>query len=780
MNHKKSPLYLLFFLVSLLFLSCGGSTNKTIVHSIKEFNTAVSQAKPGDVIALSNGVWKDVELLFEAHGTKEKPITLTVQEKGKVTLEGFSNLRIAGENLIVKGLVFKNGYTPTNEVISFRKNEKLLANNSRLTECVIDNYNNPERHEQDAWVVVYGKNNRVDHCHLEGKTNRGVTLVVRLNTEESRENAHRIDHNYFGPRPNLGSNGGETLRIGTSHFSLTNSKTIVEYNFFDRCNGEHEIISNKSCQNIYRFNTFYECVGTLTMRHGNETHVEGNVFIGNGKPHTGGVRVINGQQTVINNYCVGLTGHRFRGALVVMNGVPNSPLNRYFQVDGATITGNTFINCDNIQLCAGSDSERSAVPINSVISGNVFYHEKRNNVFTIYDNIAGIEFKDNVISQNISDEIKRGFKKVDIELTTNEQGYLVPKKKELNLFSIPADVAKKETTGVKWYPKEEKRKSLNSGKVIQVKAGENTLYDAIKGSQAGDILELVDTKEYLTTKTIEISHPLSFRGKTGEKPTVFFQKKSLFRILNGGMLSLENLVFDGSKSPDYSGNSVITTDRYSMKENYNLVIDNCAFLNLNVNHSFNAIKVFKNTFADSIKITNSRFSNITGHVLALDAETDNTGIYNAEFVTIKNTVFSNVGGSALALHRGGKDESTFGPILNLSHCVFDNVGNGKRNKNSAAIALYGVQVINIKNNIFSKSKKLKMHLVVGEPIVNILNNNFFSSEKHVITGDQKYTLKNIWNVNPKFSDMKTYALSGDSPLKSKGTNGQNLGVLTKK
>ena len=32
----------------------------------------------------------------------------------------------------------------------------------------------------------------------------------------------------------LGSNGGETLRIGTSHYSMFNSNTLVENNYFDR------------------------------------------------------------------------------------------------------------------------------------------------------------------------------------------------------------------------------------------------------------------------------------------------------------------------------------------------------------------------------------------------------------------------------------------------------------------------------------------------------------------------------------------------------------------
>ena len=297
-----------------------------LVTTPQAYSQALAKAKAGDVIKLANGVWRDFEILFTGEGEKGNPIRLTSQTKGKVILSGQSNLRLAGNYLEVSGLVFKDGYTPTQEVISFRKNKNELANNSRVTEVVIDNFNQPERQEADFWVMLYGKNNRFDHSHLVGKRNKGVTMAVKLNSAESRENNHRIDHNYFGPRPILGSNGGETLRIGTSHFSRTDSKTIVENNYFDRCDGELEIISSKSGSNVIRNNTFYKSRGTLTMRHGNNTLVEGNVFFGADEDHTGGIRVINARQIVRNNYMQDIKGTRFGGALVVMNGVPNLSL----------------------------------------------------------------------------------------------------------------------------------------------------------------------------------------------------------------------------------------------------------------------------------------------------------------------------------------------------------------------------------------------------------------------------------------------------------------------
>jgi poly(beta-D-mannuronate) lyase len=763
-----------------MFSSCNNQEDKmALVHNISEFNDAVANAKPGNIITLANGVWNNTELVFEGKGTKDNPIMLSVEEKGKVTLEGLSNLQISGEHLIVEGLVFKNGYTPTNAVISFRKNREEIANNCRLTECVIDNYNNPERHVQDYWVTIYGKNNRIDHNHIVGKKNLGVTMIVGLDTKESRANNHKIDHNYFGPRPTFGNNGGETLRIGTSHHALENSNTLVESNYFDRCNGEHEIISNKACQNIFKYNTFFECTGTLTMRHGNETLVDGNVFIGNNKPSTGGVRVINETQTVINNYHIGLTGYRFRGAFVMMNGVPNSPPNRYVPVIESKVNNNTFINCDHIQLCAGSDAERSQAPRTSEISGNIFYHETKSNLFTIYDDISGVSFNNNITSPNIDMGIPSGFVKSEIELIKNEQGFLIPTSNEIkNKVTISPKIATKENTGIAWYSKNESLVALNTGKTIKVKAELNSLFDAASNSSAGDILELISGETYLLTKAVKINHPLTFKTSGEEKATVLFERMMAFEIQNGGSLSLENIKFDGAKSPDYAGNSVIATSKSSMTENYKLFIDHCDFENFIVNHSFDVLRVSKGTFADTISIQNSRFKNITGHIAALDKETDDIGAYNVEYFIMKNNVLSDVQGAALRLYRGGTDESTFGPFLEIDHNVFDNVGHGKKNKYNATISLYGVQVNAITNNIFSNSKAMNMHLVVGEPIVNIYNNNLYKSEDVQITGNQKYNLDNLWHLKPEFEEG-IFTLSEKSPLKSKGTDNLDLGLISK-
>ncbi len=347
----------------------------TLVRSVDAFHGAVETAQPGDTITLANGVWRDVHLAFDADGVEGDTITVKAETPGQVILTGTSRLRIGGKYLKVEGLWFHRGALEGGHVIAFRINQNRAAHHSRLTNCAITEYNPPNWLTGYKWVSLYGAHNRVDHNYFAGKTHDGATLVVWLeDPPDHQPNYHRVDHNHFGPRPPLGKNGGETIRIGTSHRSMQDSRTVVEYNLFERTDGEHEIISNKSGENIYRHNTFLESQGALTMRHGNRAVVEHNFFLGNGRSGTGGVRVIGEDHLVQHNYFAGLQGDSSRAALPIMNGVPDSPLNRYFQVKNAHIANNTFVDTRvTILYGMGMDSEKSLPPQGVSFVDNVVY-----------------------------------------------------------------------------------------------------------------------------------------------------------------------------------------------------------------------------------------------------------------------------------------------------------------------------------------------------------------------------------------------------------------------
>ena len=704
-----------------LCLSCNLTAEEYFVENKQAYQNIAQRLQPGDTVTLKNGVWENFEILLSGQGTESAPITLTAETKGKVILSGQSNLRLAGQYLVVSGLVFKNGYTPTSAVIEFRRNKNELAFNSRVTEVVIDNFNNPDKQESDYWVALYGQHNRLDHSHIVGKRNKGVTVAVRLNNEKSQQNYHRLDHNYFGYRPTFGSNGGETLRIGTSHYSLTDSHTLVENNYFEHTNGEVEIISIKSGKNIIRNNTFFEARGTLTMRHGNGNLIEENVFIGNNVPHTGGIRVINRDQIVRNNYLEGLTGYRFGSGFTVMNGVPDSPINRYHQVDNATIENNTFVDVQHIHLAAGSDAERSAPPINSVFRNNLIVNSNGEHPFSVFDDISGITFTDNLINQAPPADIESGFKRQDIALQRNNSGLLTADVKAGASSSLQS--TQKSQTGVSWYPKVAPDTAFGSGRTHQVEATASALLMAIDKAQDGDTLELANG-HYIVPKLIVIDKTLTLKARHHGKAKLSFERTALFEIHDGGNLSLHGLTISGQFSPDSAGNSVVRTKKWGMLNNYRFVMTDSMVSDLNINHSFNFFTTGKGAFADQISLVNNTFSQVTGDILSLDSEIEDLGIYNAEYVTLTDNTFSHIQGAIVKLYRGGSDESTFGPHFDMTGNTVTNAGNGKRNKRNASIFLHGVQVTNIANNELNNSAPVKVEHTVGEPVTAIINNLF--------------------------------------------------------
>lgn len=343
------------------------------VEAPAAFAAACAEARPGDTLMLKAGEWRDAALVFKAEGTAEAPITLTAATPGGVRLTGRSTLAFAGRHLIVRGLVFTEGYVAKGAVVSFG-GAAGAADDCRLTECAIIRYNPPNPRDRSIryqWVQLHGNRHRVDHCRFEGGNHFGVTLQVVVGPGDNR---HRIDHNYFLDRAPGGGNGFESLQLGQAADSHRDSNSIVEYNLFESCDGEQEIVSNKSGANVYRKNTFKRSAGALTLRHGDGCTVEANVFLGDLKPQTGGVRVIGRRHVVRGNYFHGLTGLPTAGAVIALYaGIPNSVPTGYVESEAARVAENVLIDnaANGINLSGGIGSRgRTILPRGVAVTNN--------------------------------------------------------------------------------------------------------------------------------------------------------------------------------------------------------------------------------------------------------------------------------------------------------------------------------------------------------------------------------------------------------------------------
>ncbi len=708
-----------------------------LVRDQDEYAQARRAVEAGDTIVLANGEWRDFEIVITGQGTASAPITLTSEEAGQVILTGQSSLRIGGEHIVVRGLVFRDGHSPRGEVVSFRRTKDDLANNSRVTEVVIDNFSKPDRYESDYWVGIYGRNNRFDHNHMVGKTNKGVTLAVRLDSPGSRDNGHMIDHNYFGPRPVLGSNGGETLRIGTSRYSMHRSGTTVENNIFDRTDGEVEIISSKSAGNVFRGNVFLRSSGTLTLRHGDNNVVERNVFMGGGEDYTGGIRVINRGQTVRDNYMEGLRGEAFSSALAIMNGVPNSPVNRYVEVEGARIEGNTIVDSRRIGFNVGADEERSAPPSNTTFTGNLLSGIEGESFLEVYDDISGITFgRNRVAAGGVASELS-AFEQAPVEMERAENGLLYPVDPALAETGAPRDLqpVTLEQVGAQWYPKPGNDPVFgSSGSVIQVAPGTGALADAVAAAQDGDVLELAPG-QYVAERTIPLNVAVTIRSapsESGEHARIFFERPSLFELREGGNLQLFSLTIDGALAPDSVGNSVMRTTTYPIKSNLVVEMDGVTVRGLIVNKSFNVLSLGKSSLADRVSIRSSSFIDITGAIVSAAAETEDYGQYNVEYLDIVDNRFTNIGGPIANIYRGGRDESTFGPNVTFAGNRISASGMAATNGSGASLNLHGVQIAAVTGNLLERSAPIRVVHTVGTPTTTLTGNQFVGTPIFVL------------------------------------------------
>lgn len=637
----------------------------------------LKKAVAGDRVIIEAGTYRDVDLKWKAVGTKQAPITVEAKP-GTVLITGRSSLVMGGKHFVVSGLEFRNGYPSRRSVVEFAGG-KDFAQDCNLTRCVIDNYNTEDRSQSKSYIYLSGQRNRVDHCELLRKYNLGVTLLVNLNGANNLNNHHQIDHNYFGPREVYGSNGAETMRIGTSQQSYETSATTVCDNFFDRCSGEVEVISIKSCDNIVRGNYLWECEGVVALRHGKRNLVENNTFVGNGKRNTGGVRVVDSDHVIRNNIFVSLAGQRFFSALGVMNAVPNSLPNRYVQVSDITITDNVYVDCTNLEFGTGADAERTSAPRSIDFKRNRLCVSGMQNPFQMVDKASEVRVADNIMNKNL-EGLPSGIKiaKVKLPMVPTYQQMI---SRTIGKLSETAKTAKAEARTV-------------------MVAKDADLPQVLAQAEDGDSFVL-QGDEYKLVKTVLVQKNVTIRSASSKTllRSVGTSVPHLMTIDNGGSLEVEGLVFDGRLEPGGSSPETGISTAKTMTTPYKLKVNNCKFINFGENGCA-AIRGQKSTFADSLIVTGCLIADCSGGGVDFASEKDDKGRYNAENMLIENCEFRRLLGTPVNVYRGGSDESTAGPYVTVRNCFFYDCCNKQR---GSVLRLMGPQYLRVSDCQFFNS-----------------------------------------------------------------------------
>ena len=427
----------------------------------------------------------------------------------------------------------------------------------------------------------------------------------------------------------------------------------------------------------------------------------------------------------------GLRGSGFASALTIMNCVPNSPINRYVEVDNAVVENNTVVDSRRVTLGAGADEERSAPPINSVFANNLLGGLEDGTFVEVDADISGIAFANNrLVSGRVHSAFADAAEQAPAVLERAANGLLYPVGDDLDNVGASRDlkVVTLDDVGVSWYAKPGPDEGFGgSGTVTDVAPGEDTLVQAVLRASEGDVITLEAGGVYIVNRALPIEKTLTFRGGFAEEaapPVIYFTRPTLMELREGGNLQLTNLVIDGELAPDSVGNSMIRTTSFPIQSNLRIELDSVTVKSLVVNKSFNVITLGKNSLADRVSIQNSNFADITGSVVSAAAETEDYGQYNVEYLDIVNSNFFNVGGPIADVYRGGRDESTFGPFVTITDNNMLNVGLAPTNGSGASVHFHGVQIADLSRNNAASSAPFRVVHTVGTPRSQIIDNNF--------------------------------------------------------
>ncbi|MFG3349883.1 chondroitinase-B domain-containing protein [Streptomyces sp. NPDC048018] len=328
------------------------------VGSLAELQKAIDRALPGDRIVLADGTYTVPTAgitVSGRNGTPAAPITIVAASRGGAVLQGARSFVFAdSSNIVVSGFALRQ--STTLEIPASCPRIRLTRNDLRFADVSgLD------------WVLVRGDDAKIDRNRFHDKTTQGIFLVVDGPGSTAMAQRLTVLRNHFSDHSYGGENGGEPIRLGVSARALSSANAVVEYNLFERCDGDPETVSVKSSDNTVRYNTVRDSRGGIVLRHGNRSTVAANHLIGGGE----GVRLYGNDHLVVNNYFGALTGR----ALVVGSGTTRDHHSGETAderrgndaCDRAVIAHNTFVG--NARTLSGES--RAYAPSDVVVADNI-------------------------------------------------------------------------------------------------------------------------------------------------------------------------------------------------------------------------------------------------------------------------------------------------------------------------------------------------------------------------------------------------------------------------
>lgn len=321
------------------------------VANTSELTSKLAAAAPGQTLVLADGTYSPGILSTTKAGTATKPIVIKSLNPGGAKMAAGSGFSLRGQYILVKNI--------NKEVDDAGKSFAIegAAKFCGYEGCLVgpSSLGSPQTGAAKGLHYYIGGTAEdcfITYCESRNKSRTGNGVLVDGNFDGGQTGGCKhilIDHMDIHDFGTEAINDFEAIRFGVSTMQQTISNSVIMRCLFRRIKTEPEIISIKSCKVASWGHKTEECIGSLSIRHGdNNYHRDFYMFgpaTGAGGTKSGGARVYGKGNDISFGYFQDLNGSSYESTMTIDGGDTSSPTNGHQNVVGGNFSNNLGVNC---------------------------------------------------------------------------------------------------------------------------------------------------------------------------------------------------------------------------------------------------------------------------------------------------------------------------------------------------------------------------------------------------------------------------------------------------
>ncbi len=326
------------------------TSNSTVpVANTSELVSKLSAATGGQTLVLANGTYSPGILTSTKAATAAQPIVVKALNPGQVKFASGSGFSLRGKYILVKDI--DKEFDDAGKSFALEGSAQFCGYEGVVVGPTSLAAAQPTATKSLHFYVGGDASDCfISYFETRNKSKPGNGVLVDGNFTSQKACRHiLIDHGYFHDYGTEAVNDFEAIRYGVSTMQTTVVDAAIIRCVFERIKSEPEIISLKAVGIESWGHTARECIGSFSIRHGDDNfHQDCYAFgpaTGANGTKAGGYRVYGKRNKIRWCYGENLNGDSYESFMTLDGGDTTSPTNAHQAIVGGDFSNNLAVNC---------------------------------------------------------------------------------------------------------------------------------------------------------------------------------------------------------------------------------------------------------------------------------------------------------------------------------------------------------------------------------------------------------------------------------------------------